>query len=100
MQVHNSTKMCANEFLERSIRRLLPTEFAERKKTFEDEMSDIAGGSTMEDGQVRVRVRFHNLEMIFILPQVTIPVFVCTMSFPNIPCPLHVFEPRYRLMIR
>ena len=27
-------------------------------------------------------------------------VFVCTMSFPNIPCPLHVFEPRYRLMIR
>merc|ERR1711936_723260 len=82
LQVHNSTKMCANEFLERSIRRLLPTEFAERKKTFEDEMSDIAGGSTMEDGQV------------------TIPVFVCTMSFPNIPCPLHVFEPRYRLMIR
>ena len=22
------------------------------------------------------------------------------MSFPNVPCPLHVFEPRYRLMIR
>jgi len=82
LQVHNSTKMCVNEFLERSIRRLLPTEFAERKKTFEDEMSDIAGGTAMEDGRV------------------TIPVFVCTMSFPNIPCPLHVFEPRYRLMIR
>ena len=29
-----------------------------------------------------------------------IPVFVCTMSFPCVPCPLHVFEPRYRLMIR
>lgn len=29
-----------------------------------------------------------------------IPIFVCTMSFPGIPCPLHVFEPRYRLMIR
>ncbi|NWZ35125.1 LONF1 protein, partial [Brachypodius atriceps] len=29
-----------------------------------------------------------------------IPVFVCTMAFPGIPCPLHVFEPRYRLMIR
>jgi len=27
-------------------------------------------------------------------------VFVCTMSFPSVPCPLHVFEPRYRLMIR
>merc|ERR1712032_1131956 len=82
LQAHNSTKMCVNEFLERSIRRLLPNEFAERKKTFEDEMSDIAGGSNMEDGRV------------------TIPIFVCTMSFPNIPCPLHVFEPRYRLMIR
>merc|ERR1719394_975417 len=32
--------------------------------------------------------------------RVTIPVFVCTMSFPQIPCPLHVFEPRYGLMIR
>ena len=29
-----------------------------------------------------------------------IPVFVCTMSFPAVVCPLHVFEPRYRLMIR
>ncbi|KAF3843594.1 hypothetical protein F7725_002443 [Dissostichus mawsoni] len=28
-----------------------------------------------------------------------VPVFVCTMA-PTIPCPLHVFEPRYRLMIR
>merc|ERR1711972_808456 len=84
LQAHNSTKMCVNGFLERSIRRLLPNEFAERKKMFEDEMIDIAGGSAMEDGTGRV----------------TIPVFVCTMSFPNIPCPLHVFEPRYRLMIR
>merc|ERR1719356_232784 len=47
-------------------------------------MIDIAGGSAMEDGTGRG----------------TIPVFVCTMSFPNIPCPLHIFEPRYRLMIR
>ncbi|RMC06657.1 hypothetical protein DUI87_16095 [Hirundo rustica rustica] len=29
-----------------------------------------------------------------------VPIFVCTMAFPTIPCPLHVFEPRYRLMIR
>merc|ERR1719400_2298473 len=43
LQAHNSTKMCVNEFLERSIRRLLPNEFAERKKMFEDEMIDIAG---------------------------------------------------------
>ena len=29
-----------------------------------------------------------------------LPVFVCTMAFPSLPCPLHVFEPHYRLMIR
>ncbi|KAI1085845.1 hypothetical protein F5B20DRAFT_21449 [Whalleya microplaca] len=29
-----------------------------------------------------------------------IPLFVCTLSFPSMPTFLHVFEPRYRLMIR
>ncbi len=29
-----------------------------------------------------------------------IPVFVCTLSFPSMPTFLHVFEARYRLMIR
>ncbi|XP_036312024.1 LON peptidase N-terminal domain and RING finger protein 1 isoform X5 [Pipistrellus kuhlii] len=29
-----------------------------------------------------------------------VPIFVCTIAYPTVPCPLHVFEPRYRLMIR
>ncbi|KAL7275460.1 hypothetical protein RUND412_001588 [Rhizina undulata] len=28
------------------------------------------------------------------------PIFVCTTSYPGMPTPLHIFEPRYRLMIR
>ncbi|KAI1816070.1 ATP-dependent protease La domain-containing protein [Poronia punctata] len=28
------------------------------------------------------------------------PIFVCTLAFPSMPMFLHVFEPRYRLMIR
>ena len=28
------------------------------------------------------------------------PLFVCTLMFPGVRCPLHIFEPRYRLMIR
>ncbi|KAG7562118.1 hypothetical protein FFLO_02400 [Filobasidium floriforme] len=28
------------------------------------------------------------------------PIFVCTLAFPNMPTILHVFEPRYRLMLR
>lgn len=30
----------------------------------------------------------------------TLPVFVCSLVLPFQPCPLHVFEPRYRLMMR
>ncbi|KAJ8130873.1 hypothetical protein O1611_g2755 [Lasiodiplodia mahajangana] len=29
-----------------------------------------------------------------------VPIFVCTLSFPSMPLFLHVFEPRYRLMIQ
>ena len=29
-----------------------------------------------------------------------VPVFVCTLAFPSLKYPLHIFEPRYRLMIR
>ncbi|KAJ6667838.1 hypothetical protein lerEdw1_016159 [Lerista edwardsae] len=47
------------------------------------------------------RKQVHNAEMAE-LSNLTknIPIFVCTMSFPGIVCPLHVFEPRYRLMMR
>lgn len=29
-----------------------------------------------------------------------VPLFVCTVSLPRMPTPLHVFEPRYREMVR
>ncbi|ORY06272.1 hypothetical protein K493DRAFT_23153 [Basidiobolus meristosporus CBS 931.73] len=29
-----------------------------------------------------------------------VPLFVCSLVFPGMPCQLHIFEPRYRLMIR
>ncbi|CAO1623753.1 unnamed protein product [Parajaminaea phylloscopi] len=28
------------------------------------------------------------------------PIFVCTLAFPGMPTNLHIFEPRYRLMVR
>ncbi|XP_067160793.1 LON peptidase N-terminal domain and RING finger protein 1-like [Apteryx mantelli] len=51
--------------------------------------------------QLAERREMHQAEMAE-LSNLTknIPIFVCTMSFPGISCPLHVFEPRYRLMIR
>lgn len=30
----------------------------------------------------------------------TLPLFVCTLAYPSVPTFLHIFEPRYRLMIR
>ncbi|XP_065668996.1 LON peptidase N-terminal domain and RING finger protein 3 isoform X2 [Hydra vulgaris] len=30
----------------------------------------------------------------------TIPVFVCSYSLPTLHCPLHIFEPRYKLLLR
>lgn len=32
--------------------------------------------------------------------EMNLPLFVCTLSFPTMPTFLHIFEPRYRLMIR
>ncbi|XP_018418544.1 PREDICTED: LON peptidase N-terminal domain and RING finger protein 2 [Nanorana parkeri] len=61
---------------EELINRFLPEEVAERKKLYDEEMKELS-----------------NLNK-------DVPIFVCTMAFPTIPCPLHVFEPRYRLMIR
>ncbi|XP_028992643.1 LON peptidase N-terminal domain and RING finger protein 2 [Betta splendens] len=62
--------------MEEVLRRYLGDELTERKKIHEEEMKELS-----------------NLNQ-------EVPIFVCTMAFPTIPCPLHVFEPRYRLMIR
>ncbi|XP_051938692.1 LON peptidase N-terminal domain and RING finger protein 2 [Hippocampus zosterae] len=62
--------------MEAVLQRHLASELAERKKIHEDEMKELS-----------------NLNQ-------EVPIFICTMAFPTIPCPLHVFEPRYRLMIR
>ncbi|KAK3530383.1 hypothetical protein QTP86_024419 [Hemibagrus guttatus] len=62
--------------MEEVLQRYLPEELEERRKVHEEEIKELS-----------------NLNQ-------EVPIFVCTMAFPTIPCPLHVFEPRYRLMIR
>ncbi|CAD5119433.1 DgyrCDS8044 [Dimorphilus gyrociliatus] len=32
--------------------------------------------------------------------EMKVPIFVCVVTFPGVRCPLHIFEPRYRLMVR
>ncbi|KTF79417.1 hypothetical protein cypCar_00044904, partial [Cyprinus carpio] len=62
--------------IEKLLQRFFCDELAERRKVHEEEMKELS-----------------NLNQ-------EVPIFVCTMAFPTVPCPLHVFEPRYRLMIR
>ncbi|XP_026867593.2 LON peptidase N-terminal domain and RING finger protein 2 isoform X2 [Electrophorus electricus] len=62
--------------MEEVLQRYLREELEERRKVHEEELKELS-----------------NLNQ-------EVPIFVCTMAFPTIPCPLHVFEPRYRLMIR
>ncbi|XP_040190632.1 LON peptidase N-terminal domain and RING finger protein 1 isoform X2 [Rana temporaria] len=62
--------------LEEFIKQYLPEQLSERKRIHEEETLELS-----------------NLTQ-------NVPMFVCTMAYPTVPCPLHVFEPRYRLMIR
>lgn len=68
------------EFMELVLQTFFPEDFVERKLIFEEEMEELVNAG--KD------------------PEHVIPLFVCAMAFPTIPCPLHIFEPRYRLMIR
>nr|XP_006816604.1 PREDICTED: LON peptidase N-terminal domain and RING finger protein 3-like [Saccoglossus kowalevskii] len=61
--------------MEKLIKMIFPNEYEERKKLHDSEMEALANISE-------------------------IPVFVCTLALPSIVCPLHIFEPRYRLMVR
>ncbi|XP_066469731.1 LON peptidase N-terminal domain and RING finger protein 1-like isoform X2 [Tiliqua scincoides] len=69
-------KYSTTVLLEDLISAVFPSEMADRKCVHQAEMAELS-----------------NLTK-------NIPIFVCIMSFPGIVCPLHVFEPRYRLMMR
>ncbi|XP_014055602.1 LON peptidase N-terminal domain and RING finger protein 3 isoform X1 [Salmo salar] len=62
--------------MENLICKYLPIELMDRQKVNAEEIADLS-----------------NLNK-------NVPIFVCTMAFPTVPCPLHIFEPCYRLMIR
>ncbi|CAO2607932.1 LON peptidase N-terminal domain and RING finger protein 2 [Lemmus lemmus] len=61
---------------EELIFRYLPDELSDRKRIYDEEMLELSDLNR------------------------DVPIFVCAMAFPTVSCPLHVFEPRYRLMIR
>ncbi|KAG8553550.1 hypothetical protein GDO81_003460 [Engystomops pustulosus] len=69
-------KFCKTDLMEDLIAKYFPEELKERKMVYEEEMAELSNLNT------------------------NVPIFVCTMAYPTVPCPLHIFEPCYRLMIR
>uniref|UniRef100_A0A3B4Z4Z3 LON peptidase N-terminal domain and RING finger protein 1-like n=1 Tax=Stegastes partitus TaxID=144197 RepID=A0A3B4Z4Z3_9TELE len=69
-------KYMVTTILDTLIKQYLSQEYAERTKTHLEETRELSDLTK------------------------NVPIFVCTMAYPTVPCPLHVFEPRYRLMIR
>ncbi|KAJ3588517.1 hypothetical protein NHX12_012109 [Muraenolepis orangiensis] len=67
---------CKTSLMESLIATYLPADLMERHNVYSEEMAELS-----------------NLHQ-------NVPIFVCTMAFPTVPCPLHIFEPCYRLMIR
>lgn len=72
-----TSQKAVTEVIEHSLRLLLPAEYLARQVTHHQELSELV---QLWGGQV--------------------PVFVCTTGFPGVPCPLYVYEPRYRVMMR
>nr|XP_056711058.1 LON peptidase N-terminal domain and RING finger protein 1 [Euleptes europaea] len=69
-------KYSITHLLQALMNKYLPAELAERKRIHDEETAEHSSLTS------------------------SVPIFVCTMAYPTVPCPLHVFEPRYRLMIR
>lgn len=62
------------------VENLCPKEYAERKMSFSVEEARWKGAGVDDN--------------------VEVPIFVCLLAFPSLRYPLHIFEPKYRLMIR
>jgi len=73
---HGSAQIPLNAKLDRILRREFAPETEERREQLKQE--EAAGGTADS----------------------LIPIFVCSLAIPSVGCPLHIFEPRYRLMMR
>ncbi|XP_066574383.1 LON peptidase N-terminal domain and RING finger protein 1 isoform X2 [Amia ocellicauda] len=101
---HTFCKSCLERCLDHTPRCPLCKEslkeyLASRKYTTTKLLEDLFQNCLSEAYSERKRIHIEETQELSDLTK-NVPVFVCTMAYPTVPCPLHVFEPRYRLMIR
>ncbi|CAL1614010.1 unnamed protein product [Knipowitschia caucasica] len=101
---HTFCKNCLERSLDHNLRcplckQPLQEYFRSRKFNVTAVLQDML--TLLFPSQLAERKEIHNLGMAE-LSNLTkdIPIFVCTVAYPGIACPLHIFEPRYRLMMR
>ncbi|XP_056129310.1 LON peptidase N-terminal domain and RING finger protein 1 [Lampris incognitus] len=101
---HTFCKNCIERSLDHNLRcplckQPLQEFFKNRKYSPTVLLQDIM--THLFSSQLAERKEVHEAEMAE-LSNLTkdIPIFVCTVAYPGVPCPLHIFEPRYRLMMR
>ncbi len=91
------------EVLSQIIETFFPKEFNERHQLYEQENIE---GYNFDLILKKRRIQFFSASIPRLSPNnnesiiFEIPIFVCVLTLPNCTCPLHVFEPRYRLMMR
>lgn len=78
LQYLASSQKMVTDFVERALKEVAPKEYACRASGYRHELVQGLGHLGNEQ----------------------IAVFVCTTAFPYVACPLFVYEPRYRLMVR
>lgn len=101
---HTFCKNCMERSLDHNLRcplckQPLQEYFKNRKFNVTALLQDLM--TRLFPSQLAEREQIHIAEMAE-LSNLTkdIPIFVCTVAYPGVPCPLHIFEPRYRLMMR
>eukprot|EP00058_Branchiostoma_floridae_P000294 XP_002585782.1 hypothetical protein BRAFLDRAFT_289769 [Branchiostoma floridae] len=77
----------------------LKTYLAERRDKVTDTIDKIIKHFLGKDHVKRQAVQDEEVAELARLTE-QMPIFVCTVAYPTVPCPLHIFEPRYRLMLR
>ncbi|KAI9188201.1 hypothetical protein H9P43_002592 [Blastocladiella emersonii ATCC 22665] len=88
----------ANTALARVFKRGFPEQFAVRKAAVEAELAANAGGATAATAAVNEEEEGADLDAPTVYRNV--PLFVCNVALPGEHAPFHLFEPRYRLMLR
>lgn len=105
------TTSCGHTFCRRCVARVLDHSnlcpICRRRLSMPPEVARVPGNKRLNQllhglcpDLVAQRIEAASQEEVGILGDEDVALFVCTLAYPSMPTFLHVFEPRYRLLIR